>query len=1078
MIDNNTIDQIIQIPVSDILDYYHIPYKLEGREFVCCCPFHNEKTPSFKISKGKKGKNGGDIWACFGCGKSGSGAVSFVAEMEGLERRGKDYFTALYKTAQIGGISIDEKEKNSLRPAAKIEWVAAQEHYTFSKRSKFKKHELEALGCRCTEVLEDYTDNSGQHLKRVKTDSNGDPVYRYSFSTPYNNFNACSIAEDFQLYAVDYYIAPVKRDKGHSSSMKISSNKDFPIFVFMYDNESWGRIYQPYGDYRFITWPNDDHPSISTAIFGDTYLMKAFSGEDMKLLAIQSPSHINEGMHTINITNESNGKTESVTKFDDIILCSGGSDAINTYYHSNAHVCFMGSEKILFNKEFYRKIDRAGKNIYVMFDLDDTGKRSALDIALRYLRFHIIFLPEELKSIRVNGGKKGKDAKDYFSYYRPIDKEMGIREHFRILMQNSRSLKFWERKEKTDSKGNVNVSYEIDSGSVLLFLNAMGIWTYTDPEDKQEKKKKFIRLIDEHKVEVISRDNIQSEVSSMMINYLKNTFHYDTKLENKILDSPRISESSLQKLPSMELSLDSWGKDFDYVFCQNKAFRISAEEIKPIDYQHLPYHVYINNICPFNITLNNGRTFDILVNPQYQEMKKTLDEMIAKKMPQIEIKKKENELSEFGVLNRFILQWNIPFEEQPHYIQVLYNTGRMHWRKEERGIPLTEEEKKEQDAHFINKVAAIGYLLFRYKDASKPWALYAMEDRVEKEGRSNGGSFKSGLFKLQANIRGYFEVDGRNFEPSRGAINYFGVTKRETSIIHVEDIEKGDIFYHFYNRITSGGSARNLNEPENQYSYYYWPKMCMTSNYPINLSDQSTARRIWVLAMSDYYHTKSPSGDMQERTPYTEFKHNLMQDNPSEKEVNEFFNASLQFMQFYMQVKEKIEPPMKNVSRRVLMDKLKPEVVFFFDEYFGNPKHRNRGVSCNEILFHLKDFVGYSASAQEKLSKKALKEKLEFYCRFEGLLFNPEGFLKTQSDFVRGERRMAVWVTAEREEMQDGARVKVRRRIMSSPQEPCWYIGNPEVDVKIVPDDKENDYDPLPLDEENGPREIKDELPF
>lgn len=1078
MINNNTIDRLIQLPITQFLDYYHISYQSEGRDYKCCCPFHEEKTPSFKISKGKKGSNGGEIWNCFGCQKGGSGAVSFVAEMEGLECRGKDYITALHKTAQIAGITISEDEKKSMQLTATIEWVAPQDSYTFVKRDKFRKYELEALGCRCTEVLEDYVDKMGQHLKRQKKDEDGDPVYKYSFATSDNNFDSRSISRDFKLYAVDYYIAPVKRHKNHTSSMKFISNENFPIFVFMYDNESWGRIYQPYGEYRFITWPTDNHPSISDVLFGDSYLMEAFSGKDMNLLTMQAPQNIRNGIHSVNEYDETTGKMENLIKFDDVILCSGGSDAINTFYHSGAHVCFMGSENFLFTKRLYKKISRAGKNIFVMFDIDATGMRNSLDIALRYLRFHIIFLPDELKDIRINGGKTGKDAKDYFNYFRPKDKEMGIREHFRILMQNSRSLKFWEKREKTNRDGDTNITYEIDSGSVLLFLNAMGVWTYIDPEDKKNKKKKFVRLIDEHKVEVISEDNIQSEVSSIMIDFLKDTPYYDTRLENKILDSPRISKDSLRKLPSTELELDSWGPDFDYVFCQNKAIRVTADEIKAIDYHHLKYHVYVNNIRPVNITLNPERTFEILENPEYKQRKENLEKMRKEKISPIEIEKKENELAEFGVLNRFILHWNIPFDQQPHYIQVLYNTGRMHWRKEERGIVLSEDEKKEQDAHFINKVAALGYLLFRYKDASKPWALYAMEDCVEKEGNSNGGSFKSGLFKLQENIRGYFEVDGRNFEPSRGAINYFGVTKRETSIIHVEDIERGDIFYHFYNRITSGGSARNLNEPENVYSFYYWPKMCMTSNYPINLNHKSTARRIWVMAMSDYYHTKSPSGNMRERTPYTEFGHNIMLDNPSEQEINDFFNASLYFMQFYMQIKEKIEPPMKNVARRVLMDSIKSEVVLFFDEFFRNPKHLNRGISCNEILFQLKDFVGYSASAQEKLSRKALKEKLKIYCEFEGLLFNPEGFLITQSDFVRGERRMAVWVTVEREDMRDGARVKVRRRIMSSPQEPCWYVGNPEVDVKIVPDNKDHDYDPLPEDENALPKEIKDELPF
>lgn len=1080
MIDKETIDRLTQLPIIRCLEYYNISYKEEGADYVCCCPVHNEKTPSFKVSKNKKGKNGGEQWRCFGsCQKGGSGAISFVAFVEGLEMRGDDYIASVKKTAQIANISLGEANVKSLQLAPKIEWVAPQDHYTFVKREKFTRYELEALGCKCIDIYEDYTDNRGITLKRAKTDEEGDPIYKYSFATKGNGFNARSIAKDFHLYAVDYYIAPVKKNKGQTSSLKFSSHEDYPIFVFMYDKESWGRIYQPFGEFRFITWPTNNHPALNDCLFGDTMLMRNFAGEDMKILCTQADEYTLEGIHPVTVTDDY-GKPKSMSKFDDVILCSGGSDAINTFYHSRAHVCFMGSEGYILSKEAYSKIDRAAKNKYIMFDLDNTGKRCALNIAKKYLGFKIIFLPDELRSIRVSGGKYGKDAKDYFIYYQPEDKEMHINEHFRLLMNASRSLKFWERREKKDKDENEIVSYEIDSGSIFPFLNAMGIWTYVDPEDSKMKQS-FISVIDEHKVDVIPPDLIQTKVNDIMIKYIKLSSHYDPRLENMIINSTRLRIDSLNKIPPIELNLDSWGPEFDYVFFQNKAVLITAKEIKTMDYTNIPYHVYTQNIRPFNFQMQKEHTFEIIVNPEWQKKRDMIDEARTdKSVSLLQINKWENELSEFGILNRFILKWNKPFKEQPHYIQILYNTGRMHWRKEERDIPLSEAEQKEHDAHFINKVAALGYLLFRYKDVSKPWALYAMEDTVEKEGRSNGGSFKSGLFKLQQNIRGYFEVDGRSFEPSRGAINYYGVKKRETSIIHVEDIEKGDIFYHFYNRITSGGSARNLHESENVFSYFYWPKMCLTSNYPINLSDKSTARRIWVMAMSDYYHTKSPSGDMQERTPYTEFGHNIME-NPSEREANEFLNASLQFMQFYLSVKEKIEPPMKNVSRRVLIDKIKEEVVLFFDDYFRNPKHLNRAISCNEILFQLKDFVGYSESAKEKLNKKVLREKLEFYCQFEGLMFNPEGFLTTESDKIRKEKRMAVWVTKEDDRIVDGARTVIRKRVISTSQEPCWYIGEPEKPIKITPDDKNHDYDPLPADEskeQESQKEVEGNLPF
>ena len=52
--------------------------KQKGRLFWGCCPFHNEKSPSFKIDPDSQ------LWHCFGCGKSGD-VFGYVMESEHLE---------------------------------------------------------------------------------------------------------------------------------------------------------------------------------------------------------------------------------------------------------------------------------------------------------------------------------------------------------------------------------------------------------------------------------------------------------------------------------------------------------------------------------------------------------------------------------------------------------------------------------------------------------------------------------------------------------------------------------------------------------------------------------------------------------------------------------------------------------------------------------------------------------------------------------------------------------------------------------------------------------------------------------
>lgn len=81
--------------VSDFVALKH-----RGANYVACCPFHNEKTPSFYVSATK------GIYKCFGCGKSGN-AVTFLMEHEQMS-----YVEAIKYLGNKYGITVEEKEEN------------------------------------------------------------------------------------------------------------------------------------------------------------------------------------------------------------------------------------------------------------------------------------------------------------------------------------------------------------------------------------------------------------------------------------------------------------------------------------------------------------------------------------------------------------------------------------------------------------------------------------------------------------------------------------------------------------------------------------------------------------------------------------------------------------------------------------------------------------------------------------------------------------------------------------------------------------------------------------------------------
>ena len=102
-IPQEVIDQVrIQADIVDVIQSY-IPLKKMGRDFKACCPFHNEKTPSFVVNQQRQ------WFHCFGCGKHGN-VISFV-----MERENVDFPNAIHILARRYHIFIPEETPYSPR---------------------------------------------------------------------------------------------------------------------------------------------------------------------------------------------------------------------------------------------------------------------------------------------------------------------------------------------------------------------------------------------------------------------------------------------------------------------------------------------------------------------------------------------------------------------------------------------------------------------------------------------------------------------------------------------------------------------------------------------------------------------------------------------------------------------------------------------------------------------------------------------------------------------------------------------------------------------------------------------------
>jgi DNA primase len=86
-------DLLNRLDIVDVVERY-VPLKKAGANYVACCPFHNEKSPSFTVSQTKQ------FYHCFGCGAHGT-AIGFVMEHAGL-----GYVDAIEELARGVGLEV------------------------------------------------------------------------------------------------------------------------------------------------------------------------------------------------------------------------------------------------------------------------------------------------------------------------------------------------------------------------------------------------------------------------------------------------------------------------------------------------------------------------------------------------------------------------------------------------------------------------------------------------------------------------------------------------------------------------------------------------------------------------------------------------------------------------------------------------------------------------------------------------------------------------------------------------------------------------------------------------------------
>lgn len=885
--------------------------------------------------------------------------VAFVEEREHLE-----FKDALVFIAKTCGLAVDEEASHAKRGAIMSKVAPSNELRLIRRKSgKFTKKELSILGA---------------------TDRNGEPCITQE------------TCDEFGLVPLD---GVIYKTKDGESSWKVEATDDFPIMY--YDRGDFGRIYQPFGDTRFMYYgKKPEHFIFGCKLFEEAW-EKAKNGiypHVPDFTARKKKEGEDDGL----LDDDKDERWEALT------ICSGGSDALNVYRAGHV-VCWPNSESEPLTADVIRKLMRLTRNLYVLYDADETGLRNAYNLALRNLDVKIISLPKDLgqyptgKRDKDGKPKMCKDIKDYCMYYKKghIDP---YKEFKHKLVKLAKPLRFWTESKNKDGK----LSCEISNAHLYNFLSANGFARMRTNDSGGVVYVYSTGRI----VEVISEDDIVARVRQFLIEYIKeNAEYYSTQLENTIYRTKQINMESMKCIDETQPDFEAFDARTEYFFFRNCIVRVNADGIALVKDKDCPYSVLKHKVIDHDLRLTEplfdaGYTDDWLYG----------QELLAKNPPdtpnRILLDKEIDNLTKENKKYRVALKSDFDF------VRFVWNIGNKFWKEEEEarrnGSELTSEEKRIIGNEFLNKCTTLGYLLCKFKDDSRHFAVYGMETAVleEDEGGHKGGTGKSLFFKSVMKMRQTIGIDGQAMKPDKLDFLY-QLVNFDTDIINVDDINKDINMNHFLSAITGDLHVNTKHGKEVVIPYAHSPKFIFTSNHPIRGFDNSLRRRIQFVSFSDYYHSAGENGTVKERKPSQEFGRNLVTDY-DEKDMNLFYNFMLQCVHSYMRF-GLVEPFMPDIEIRQKRAAVGVVFIDWADNYL-EPRI-NSEIDKREAFQNMTDYVN-KLKVRNSVDVKNFSKKVRQWCEIRGFAYNPSWWMATlsESDQKRNVKRVKDDITKENKE--------------------------------------------------------------
>lgn len=940
---------IIRHYIRDIDEYVGTKKKFAIRD---------EKTPSCAI---KKLSDGNYVVADFGDDGKWMNGIALTQKFENCE-----YGEAIKIIAERHGLASDDQIKSMYAPDVTSEDAKPDQ----------------PDGEWYFEHAEDVSEN---HLRIIFSDKTWAYIeYQYR-NTPEAERKAAVLAHFRQILLEQHWhvlqsYTIIKQRK----AITFSASEFYPIFRIeeeRKDGKRFSKIYQPKAKEksRRFFYHGDFDPQF---LHGYNQCVKAYE----KLIK----------EYEENFDPDSEDVKEK-PQLDEIIYCTGGSDALN-FRALGYHVVYPSSEHFKLSKDQLYKLFAKTRNVMTCPDKDYTGQQQNHRLCMNpaddlYLDIRTIELPDQLLQYRDQYGRPCKDVRDYLKYFRAAD--------LRNLLKVAKMYRFWDAFPAYDRKGNPKMKngkeikeYKLSMERVLNFLVKNGFGRRKVNEETME----FIQ-IDGNLVRQIKPEDIKG----FLINFLRSRY-VDEDLLNVLHRSPLLSDKSFESLPILDPDFRDYDNVSQYMFFENITWRITGEGIEEIQNKAVTKMVWENRILKHRVRK---------MEPMFTVHKNGDDEF------NIDIHNQDSPFFRF-LIQTSRIHWRTELEE---YVDTLPADAAEQYRTKHKfdiaGPALTPEQRQDQIQHLINKMYAFGYMMHRYKAKSRPWIVFGMDDTPQKDNGSYGGTGKSIFFEGVRMVKNLLFLDGKNeklFEDN----HVFEQVTPNTDVIYIDDASRNFPMERTFSMTTGDITVNPKGKTRTSLPFHTSPKLGVTTNFSPDDLSPSTMRRILFFGTSNYYHVDKSGMFRENRQPIDDFGKEFWSPEYTPQEWELDFNFMAQCCQLYLSQPTWIEAPMENIMDRSLTNTMGLNFLEWAEVFFAPESGR---LDC---------FVpsGYAieeyrmSSGIKTITPNGFNGKMRLFAQYKKLILNPkpvqnnDGRVLKNWDELRYDQREKAWNKSDRKKTQ------------------------------------------------------------